>query len=261
MASITWDSTSQDKEPYVTAEETYYGPYEDEKAPIKLRIATGGAGQSGLVKALADAFIADQVQRTGCKPFAVAWLKSDTSASFNYLAQACADLSITYHAAAEDIAVEQGVADRRVYAWRDHFMLVGPKSNPAKLSTSLDTTIEALFSQLFRAAIASNNSIKFLSRFDKSATNIKESSIWTKIGQTPWSHPYSFFYHVVPAFPFQALEAAAKLGEYTLVDRGTWNGVDKWVRDEMMVLVCPPPRFKKILDSLHQGWPYAVRIC
>lgn len=50
---------------------------------------------------------------------------SDTSASFNYLAQNAADVSITYHALAEKIAMGQGVADRRENAWRDHFMLVG----------------------------------------------------------------------------------------------------------------------------------------
>ena len=38
-------------------------------------------------------------------------------------------------------------------------------------------------------------------------------------------------------FPFQALEAAAKLGEYTLVDWGTWNGVQGFVREEMIVFV------------------------
>ena len=38
-------------------------------------------------------------------------------------------------------------------------------------------------------------------------------------------------------FPFQALEAAAKLEEYTLVDWGTWNGVDQFVRDTMIIFV------------------------
>lgn len=85
--------------------------------------------------------------------------------------------------------------------------------------------------------MASNNSIRFLTRFDKSATNIKESHVWAAIGQTPWSYPYSFWYHVVPMFPFQALEAAAKLGEYSLVDWGTWNGVQDFVRKEMIVYV------------------------
>ena len=125
MASISWDPAEQGHEPYIKPEEIYYGAPGIPSIPIRLRIATGGAGQSGLVKALADAFISDTVKKTGSEPFAIAWLKSDTSASFNYLAQGAADLSITYHGAAEKIAIEQGIAHRRVYAWRDHFMLVG----------------------------------------------------------------------------------------------------------------------------------------
>ena len=79
------------------------------------------------------------------------------------------------------------------------------------------------------------NPVHFLSRFDKSANNICESSIWTSIGQTPWSEPYSTWYHRYTDFPIGALRAAAKLGEYTLVDRGTWYAVDEDVKAGMVV--------------------------
>ena len=105
--------------------EIYSSTAKDTKLPVKLRIATGGAGQSGLLKALADAFIDDRIRETKCPPFAIAWIKSDTAASFNHLADGSADLSITYNAAAEQIAITQGIADKHVYAWRDHFLLVG----------------------------------------------------------------------------------------------------------------------------------------
>ena len=105
--------------------ELYCGTAKGSNLPVKLRIATGGAGQSGLLRALADAFIDDQIRETKCPPFAVAWIKSDTTASFNHLADSSADLSITYNAAAEQTAIAQGIADKRVYAWRDHFLLVG----------------------------------------------------------------------------------------------------------------------------------------
>lgn len=125
MASRTLRDPTAKKIPgEVQPADIYYGTYKD-KQPVKLRIATGGAGQSGLVKALADAFIDDRVNETKCPPFAVSWIKSDTAASFNHLADSTADLSITYHGAAEEIAIAQGIADKRVYAWRDHFMLVG----------------------------------------------------------------------------------------------------------------------------------------
>lgn len=115
----------------------------------------------------------------------------------------------------------------------------GPKDNPANLTLSQDATIETLFSQLFIAAIASDNSVRFLSRYDKSATNIKESAIWTSIGQTPWSYPFSPFYHISPQFPYEALATAAKLQEYTLIDRGTWYGVEPWIRDDLKIYVSP----------------------
>lgn len=126
MASVHIDpKVAKNNPPRVEPEEIYYSSFKDQYPPRQLRIATGGAGQSRLIRALADAFIDIRVKETGCKPFAVAWLKSDTAGSFDKLAQASADLSITYHPAAEDISMEQGFAERSVYAWRDHFMLFG----------------------------------------------------------------------------------------------------------------------------------------
>lgn len=96
--------------------------------------------------------------------------------------------------------------------------------------------------------MASDNKVRFLSRYDKSATNIKESAIWTSIGQTPWSYPFSFFYHINPDFPYQALATAAKQQEYTLVDRGTWYGVEPWIRERMKVFVCPIRRAHELIS-------------
>lgn len=119
------DASAQKSPCDIQPTETYSGTAKEANLPVKLRIATGGAGQSGLLKALADAFIDDQVGEKKSPPFAVSWIKSDTTASFNHLADGSADLSITYNAAAEQIAITQGIADNHVYAWRDHFLLVG----------------------------------------------------------------------------------------------------------------------------------------
>jgi ABC-type tungstate transport system permease subunit len=118
----------------------------------------------------------------------------------------------------------------------------GPKSNPAKLPSDGKHSIYALFAQIFRAAIdtaSSKEPVRFLSRYDKSAANIAESRIWATIGQTPWAHPYSPWYHRFVDFPFQALRAASKLGEYAIMDRGTWYAVEPEVRDAMAVFVSP----------------------
>lgn len=121
MASI---SPSQTTPPLYLQPTEIYHDSSHPSAPIRLVIATGGAGQSGLVRAFALAFISEHIS-SGKGPFAIVWSASDTSLSFNALALRGADLSITYHPVAEEIALEQGIADRREYAWRDHWMLVG----------------------------------------------------------------------------------------------------------------------------------------
>lgn len=63
---------------------------------------------------------------------------------------------------------------------------------------------------------------RFLMRYDKSATNLKESTLWLGIGQVPWALPYWTWYHQFPAFPIQALSTASLLKEYTLTDRSTF---------------------------------------
>lgn len=118
----------------------------------------------------------------------------------------------------------------------------GPKSNPANLPRDQKLSIYELFALLFQAAVetsTSPNPVRFLSRCDKSANNIRESHIWTTIGQTPWAHPYSSFYHRYIDFPYGALRAASRLGEYTLVDRGTWYAIEEDVRRGMIVFVSP----------------------
>lgn len=89
--------------------------------------------------------------------------------------------------------------------------------------------------------------------YDKSASNICESRIWTTIGQTPWADPYSIWYHRYVEFPFQALRAAIKLGEYTLVDRGTWCSIDNDVTNKLEVFVSCKAVFRQVWRVLTSG--------
>jgi len=193
---------------------------------IKLTIGNGGAGQSGLVGALANAFIDYRVKKFGDPIFKVAWYKSDTTVTINYLQAGTVDVGITYSEVAEKIAIDKSIAKSpSYYAFRDHFILVGPPSNPAKINGSKD--IETIFSDLYTAAQAANTdpAVRFLSRYDKSATNLKESILWNAIGQVPWATAYSTWYHQYIAFPIQALTAAILLNEYTITDRGTFLSI------------------------------------
>ncbi|KAH8103949.1 hypothetical protein BXZ70DRAFT_1005500 [Cristinia sonorae] len=209
-------------------QETYDGGFPDAQV-VRLRVGNGGAGQSGLIKAFADAFIQDQVAQ-GVPPFKVEWYLGDTTQSLQYLAAKYIDVALTYNEAAELASVRSGAAVDRELVFLDHFYLVGPTVNPANLSVENDRT-----SDMFNKIVACGNAdvaippdpevrppTRFLSRFDKSATNIKESQQFIAIGQVPWALSYSAWYHQYPQFPLQALEAASVLSEYTLTDRGTW---------------------------------------
>ncbi|KAK4694773.1 hypothetical protein P7C71_g2859, partial [Lecanoromycetidae sp. Uapishka_2] len=220
--------------PAVPANATYHFP----KSEVALRIGTGGSGQSGLLEELAQEFIKFTSEKEKRPPFAIEWYTSDTSQSIDYLQRKLVDVGITYHAIAENTALDDRIIDRVEYAWRDHWMLVGPKENPAKLPTDRKANIYILLTKLFSALEKSKSSdkpFKFLSRYDSSAGNIKESALWATIGQTPWAPPVAPWYHMLVDFPFQAIRKAAELGEYTVTDYGTWCAIESPVRDALEI--------------------------
>ena len=178
------------------------------------------------VAALADAFIRDSVQN-GSQPFSIGWVLSDTTFTIKNLESGEADLGISYIPSAEDLAGKAGIFDPqrgRYYLFRDHFIIAGPLENPAGVNSSMDTT--TIFSKIYQAGELNTAKTavptRFLTRYDKSATNLKEATLWLGIGQVPWALPYSTWYHQFPAFPIQALKTASLLKEYTLTDRGTF---------------------------------------
>jgi len=204
-----------------------------------LSIANGGAGQSGLIEAWALKFIEDSVAN-GSEPFYVDWYLGDTTQSLAYLQAGIVDIAVTYNEMAEEQAMNAGYAARWEYAFQDHFYLVGPISDPANLIDSSD-----LYDSLNRIVTQGNTDVaappsdrpaaRFLSRYDKSATNIKESLLFATIGQVPWALTYSNWYHQYPQFPLQALKAASVLNEYTLTDRGTWLSSASEVTDVLNI--------------------------
>ncbi|KAF5863658.1 hypothetical protein ETB97_009591 [Aspergillus alliaceus] len=235
--------------------DTYNGGCKGDN-PVKLRIGNGGAGQSGLVKELADHFIKNQTDNCASGAFKVEWVKGDTTETINNLRAKTVDIGITYHQTAEQIAIKTGFAsgckykdtnsttpcfgdckdheERPCYTFRDHFYLAGPKNDTANIKDEDD--IVETFSKLYNAA--ENGTARFLSRFDKSATNIKDSELWIGIGQVPWAIAYSKWYHQYMDYPIQALKAAINLQEYTVTDRGTFltlGNQEKGLTDKIKV--------------------------
>jgi hypothetical protein len=129
----------------VLATANYTGTRHTGGTTVRLRITNGGgehifrfleirtiyvlftAGQSGLVGALASAFIDwSRDNGTASEDYLISWITGDTTDSINYLESGEADIAITYNAAAEYRAGNLSISTKRVYGFRDHFYLVGP---------------------------------------------------------------------------------------------------------------------------------------
>ncbi|KAF8196453.1 hypothetical protein BJ912DRAFT_111431 [Pholiota molesta] len=223
-----------------TPYEIYDGGFESGKARgVCIRIANGTAGQVGLVRAWADNFIRHMVKE-GEDPFLIAWYLGDSTQSLALLSSGEVDMALTYVPAAEVQLLQSGDASARTYVFRDRFALVGPVCNPAGLQET--DCIYTMFSKIAARGDADvrrpphpdvRPATRFLSRCDKSATNIKESQIFLSIGQLPWGHDYSRWYHQYIRFPREALLAAAALSEYTLIDYGAWLSAPTSVHSQL----------------------------
>ncbi|KAJ3575008.1 hypothetical protein NP233_g1378 [Leucocoprinus birnbaumii] len=217
---------AQNNSATVPAAGVYNGGYNG-TTRVGLRISNGGAGQSGFIGAWADSFIQYMVKEKGSEPFLVQWLLGDTTQSINFINNKQTDVAVTYNEAAESAVWYSGTLSAWLYGFHDHFLFVGPTSNPAGLNEtesvlSMAQKIVAKGNADAATPPVNGTAVRFLSRYDKSATNIKDSQIWITIGQVPWGYAYSTWYHQYPRYPIQALQTAALLGEYTLTDRGTW---------------------------------------
>jgi tungstate transport system substrate-binding protein len=124
-----------------------------------------------------------------------------------------ADVVFVHDQAAEEKFVADGHGVKRFDVMYNDFVIVGPKSDPAKVAGTKDV-LEAL--RKIEAAKA-----PFVSRGDKSGTHAAELRYWKTAGidldksKGPW-------YKETGSGMGPALNTAASMGAYVLTDRGTW---------------------------------------
>jgi tungstate transport system substrate-binding protein len=124
-----------------------------------------------------------------------------------------ADVVFVHDKAAEEKFVAEGAGVKRQEVMYNDFVIVGPKSDPAKVAGMKDV-LEAL--KKIEAAKA-----PFVSRGDKSGTHAAELRYWKAAGidldtvKGPW-------YKETGSGMGPALNTAASMGAYVLTDRGTW---------------------------------------
>ncbi|MBN1277728.1 MAG: substrate-binding domain-containing protein, partial [Deltaproteobacteria bacterium] len=166
-------------------------------------LATGSPGELGLLKALADSF--NKKQGTS-----LCWIKAGSGQSLKLLKEKAVDMIMVHAPAAEKEAVKSGWAVKRTLIGSNEFYIVGPRNDPAGISSAKDAP-EAY------ARIA-NAQARFLSRADNSGTHKKEMAIWEKAGIKPSVN----WYVETKTFMMATLKQANNEGAYFMTDSSTW---------------------------------------
>lgn len=121
-----------------------------------------------------------------------------------------ADVLLVHSRKAEDQFVADGFGINRKDVMHNQFLIVGPKNDPAKIKGMTDAT--AAFKKIAAAKC------KFISRADKSGTNVKELDIWSKAKITPAGR----WYIEAGQGMGDTLMMANEMNAYTLSDDATY---------------------------------------
>ena len=124
-----------------------------------------------------------------------------------------ADVVFVHDRPAEDKFMSEGQGVKRFDVMYNDFVIVGPKSDPARITGSKDV-VDAL--RKIAAAKA-----PFISRGDKSGTHAAELRLWKEAGVDPNSGRDSWYREIGQGMG-PALNMASSSNAYVLSDRGTW---------------------------------------
>jgi len=140
-----------------------------------------------------------------------------------------ADVVFVHDKPAEEKFVSEGYATKRVEVMYNDFVLIGPKSDPAKIGGGKD--IKAAFQKI------ASTQVPFVSRGDKSGTHAAELRYWKDaaitVGPSAW-------YKETGSGMGPALNTASAMNGYILADRGTWLSFKN--RGDLTILVQSDPK-------------------
>jgi len=168
--------------------------------------STTSTEQSGLFKHLLPAY----EKKTGVQVRVVAL---GTGQALDMARRGDADVVFVHARAAEEKFIAEGYGVKRLPVMYNDFVLVGPKSDPAKVAGGKDI-VEALRKVKAHAA-------PFVSRGDRSGTHMAELGLWKQSGidiasdKGPW-------YRDTGQGMGPALNSASSMNGYILTDRATW---------------------------------------
>jgi tungstate transport system substrate-binding protein len=168
--------------------------------------STTSTEQSGLFKHLLPAF----EKKTGIQVRVVAL---GTGQALDMARRGDADVAFVHAKPLEEKFVADGFGVQRFEVMYNDFILVGPTSDPAKVSGGKDI-VQAL------QRIQKSQS-PFASRGDKSGTHFAELEMWKAAG-IDIAREKGAWYRETGSGMGQTLNTAAGINAYALADRGTW---------------------------------------
>ena len=181
--------------------------------------STTSTEQSGLFGFLLPAF----QKKTGIQVRVVAL---GTGQALDLARRGDADVVFVHAKSAEEKFLAEGQGVKRYPVMYNDFVLIGPKSDPAKIAGGKDI-LEAL------KKIQATQS-PFVSRGDRSGTHMAELALWKDAGieidksKGPW-------YRDTGQGMGPALNTASSMNAYILADRGTWLAFKN--RGDLAILV------------------------
>ena len=165
---------------------------------------TTSTDNTGLLDYLAPHFQKD----TGIE---LRWTATGTGKALK-LGQACdVDVLLVHAPPAEQKFIDAGYGDTRTEVFYNDFIIVGPKSDPAKAKGG---NVKKAFKRIKK------NGAAFISRGDDSGTNKKEKALWTAaVKELPEKESW---YVQTGQGMMKTMLIAEEKDAYTLVDRGTY---------------------------------------
>lgn len=181
--------------------------------------STIGPIDAGIISALEEAY----EQKTGVR---VRHVGAGTSEALKIGQSGSVDLVVVHAKALEEKFVADGYGTERVDFMYNDFVIVGPAEDPAKVKGE-KSAIAAL------KKIADSKSL-FISRGDKSGTNVKEIEVWDAAGIKPSGDWYRIYEKGasgnVPTLLYTDEQKA-----YTLMDRATYITTKDKIKLQVLV--------------------------
>jgi tungstate transport system substrate-binding protein len=186
--------------------------------PLQLA-STIGPVDAGIVGALADAF-----QKQSGIP--VHFVGAGTGEALKMAQTGKFDLVLVHARALEEKFVEEGYGTKRYDLMYNDFVILGPPNDPAGIKG--EKSAVAAFKKIAAAQAL------FISRGDRSGTNIKELEIWKAAGLEPSGSWYKI-YELGKEGNAKTLRYANQEQAYTLMDRATYVTLKNELKLQILV--------------------------